>query len=61
MASGSYGQFTSRNAFHKSSSVHIVSDLEGRWIDYLQKIGNLLSEPESPPNIEHFGYPVAVA
>ena len=54
------GQLVSRAAFHESCSVRIVSNLDRRGINYRQKVGELLSEPESPANIRPFSYPITV-
>ena len=54
------GQLVSRAAFHESCSVRIVSNLDRRGINYRQKVGDLLSDPESPSNIGQFSYPITV-
>src|SRR6476620_11755684 len=53
-------QLVSRAAFHESCSVRIVSNLYRRGINYRQKVGDLLSDPESPSNIGQFSYPITV-
>src|SRR6267378_3644507 len=52
------GQLASWAAFHESCSVCIVSNLYSRRINYCQKVGDLLSEPESSSNIGKFSYPI---
>ena len=53
-------QLGSWAAFHVSCSVRIVSNLYSRGINYRQKVGDLLSDPESPSNIGQFSYPITV-
>ena len=40
--------------------MRIVSNLDGCGINDRQKVGDLLSEPESPSNIGQFSYPITV-
>lgn len=40
------------------TNLGIVSNLNSRRINYRQKVGDPLSEPESPSNIRKFSYPV---
>jgi hypothetical protein len=54
------GQLVSWAAFHESCSVRIASNLYSGGINYRQKVGDLLSEPESPSNIGQFSYPITV-
>ena len=58
VAALSDGQLASWAAFHESCSVRIVSNLYSRRINYRQKVGDLLFEPESPSNIRSFSYPI---
>ena len=38
--------------------MRIVSTLNSRGINYRQKVGDFLFEPEPPSNLRSFGYPI---
>src|SRR5205814_8959183 len=52
-------KFASCAAFHKFSSMRMISDLDSHPINYRQEISGLLSERVASPNIGRFSDPIA--